>query len=182
MPKKRHNDQPESEWPSPLRISFLLIRSLQRSFHRTVYGFCQLRRHCIAYLFPHLASPEAESHRESLQARKLSVGEASSARWMIILAAATGYRSCLSVGVEGSSVSRATLQRALDIMIGGSPRNSRNDLVNRHVVPESRTRKPMRCFRKGRECLPRTIKAIRSSKQERRDIYLPRCDDYQPPP
>lgn len=53
-----------------------MVHVVQTTDDLTVDSSGQDRRHCIAYLFPDLASPEAIAHGEGLQTGEFAVGEA----------------------------------------------------------------------------------------------------------
>ena len=129
-PPPRHNSINDNlPWPT-----FLLIRLPQRPQNLPIYRPGQNRRNRIANLLPDLPRSKPISHGKCLQARKLAVGESSSAGRVIVhVTTAAGYCSGRLVGVKGdsASVAQTPVQSTLDVVVQDARGDTGDDGIDR---------------------------------------------------
>ena len=158
-PPPRHNSINDNlPWPT-----FLLIRLPQRPQNLPIYRPGQNRRNRIANLLPDLPRPKPISHGKCLQARKLAVGESSSAGRVIVhVTTSTGHRSGRLVGVERDSapVAQSPVQGTLDIMVQGARGDARDDGVDRLESLKAGSWESMGGLGKNRQSLSGAAKTI----------------------
>ena len=128
------------------RPALLFIRLPQRPQDLPVYRPRQNRGNRIANLLPDLPRSKPISHGKCLQARKLAVGESSSAGRVIVhVTTSTGHRSGRLVGVERDSapVPQSPVQGTLDIMVQGARGDTGDDGIDGLQSLETGSRESM---------------------------------------